>query len=426
MSVANAVVRADDRSDARRLYWPTVLGAALIVAVAAWYFGASEVDLRPALKILMTGGVVAVLSMQWRWAPQCVVRTFPHFASVLLLASVWWALGTFAVPMFLLLFALPVFSAALVSRGWLEHAVAAAAGLATTVTAFVGSAAFRWHVERLDGLPRWLFDAFPAAEQVSRFDRSLEGRGYAVLLATFAVAMFAVALFGSAAARALTRMERRLEHSDRASRESRVLSAKLLHASSALEWIVRPRTGRVVSSNTPVSGAAQETVFDSLGPACPEALQHLLGAEGGGRLEAAVCRYADVHRPFDIEVESLELDGDALKRVRATETSAAQLAVATLDAIDIAVATLGPDRRMLFASSAFLTLFPEASVGTAAAAALDDVYGLPAAWWDIAPSRRGRARFRRGDSCYCARVCLGGLRETDAVTHLHVVPEEHP
>jgi hypothetical protein len=55
---------------------------------------------------------------------------------------------------------------------------------------------------------------------------------------------------------------------------------------------------------------------------------------------------------------------------------------------------------------------------------LADLYGLPAHWWDIAPSGASQVRFRRDDARCLARITLASARAHSALTAIEIRVED--
>lgn len=425
MNVAVAPTRFRRHAEASWMYWPVLLGATALAVVVPWFTGALDVDPRPALQILLTGGVISVLILQWTPASAgAASRSLPYCVSVTLIGAVWFAIGALEAPGLLVLFVLPVFASALASRGWLEYAVAALTVATVSIVAIVSDSGLRWYVGELDLLPRWLANALAGgstegmAVSATRFD----GLAHVVALTVFGVTVFSVAFVGSMAARALSWMERRLESTKRSLDESEALLARLAAATPTLHLVVSPASGLIFANNSP--GARDETLFDLLDPAFPEELSRLIQSESGGVLEARICRIDGEPRVVDIAADPVQLDGESLKRVTVSDTPEARLAARALDELDVGLLVIGPDHRLLFASRPFLQLFPAASAGSTAAAALDEIHGLPAGWWNVAPASQGRVKFTDGDKSYFIALRRTGESGADTLTLLHLTGSE--
>ena len=85
----------------------------------------------------------------------------------------------------------------------------------------------------------------------------------------------------------------------------------------------------------------------------------------------------------------------------------------------LAVLILGPDKTVAFANDAFRSYFPRATAGASAGDALAEQHGLPALWWEIAPSGRSQVRFRHDDERCLARIALTGAPES-ALTSIEI------
>lgn len=430
MSIASAREH-NDRSETELTYWPTLLCAALLASVIPWYLGGSVADLRPALKVLLTGGVAVSLLLLWARPLRPVSQSALHFASIALLGAVWFTLGGVATPGFLFLFALPVFSAAFASHGWLEYTAAAAALLVVSITAVITSPALSWHVEQLwVHAGNWL-PALQAAGGTLDGGGAVNAREDIIVLATFAVATFAVALLGSSAARALSRIERRLDVAARSRTESEQLVSTVLASAGTAELFVSPSSGRILSGNSASTGLLGESVTDRkllevLQPDYSEDLERLLESDAGGRLSAKVCRGNGRIRVLDIDVRPALLDGTVVRRVSIGDTTSDCLAAPAMDRLGIAVAVLDPEGRILFASNPFVGLFGDAEGEAAASEALDGRHGLPPGWWNIAPRSHGQVEFTANGLGYSAVIRIAAASPLGGFTYVQTVPEIGP
>jgi hypothetical protein len=414
-------------------YWPTVIGSALLAALVPWYFGFADVDLRPALRILLSGGVAAVLLMQWHSETGGLfLRAIAHLLCVVLLAATWYALDTFNVAGFIILFALPVFASALVADGWLAYIVAAVAIASTTIAAFFSSPPLRWYIEQLPVYPGWLPELDPTRVESFWIATSLDGRQQFVFLVTFGITMLAVALLGTTATQPLKRLKSRLRTATRTARENEVIAKTLLEEMQTLDAFVSPSAGRILSSSAAfersfgASSGQERDIFETLDPAYPETLMQLIGARDGGTALRQICRPGDQHRVFDIDTQPVEIDGERVVRVRIGVTAGNDLAVAALEHFGLALLILGSDHRVLFSNPAFRDVFPGATLDAPADQSLGDCHGLPAFWWNIAPSSQSRLRFEASSRHYLATVALAGIQADLALTLIQLQVEGEP
>jgi hypothetical protein len=262
-----------------------------------------------------------------------------------------------------------------------------------------------------------------------RFASSTVAREQLATLAVFAVAILAVAGIGVSAAGVINRQARTLQSSDRAHRESASLASKLLDDSAQMEVIVSPATGRVHSTNRTFRDAlggvkGDGGLLELLRPVYPEPLAQLLAAPQGGALASQACSPTGKPWLLDFAVEPVVLEGESLRRVRMRKADAAELAAAGLDALEVAIAVVGPDKTLAFASDAFRSVFPRVADGVSAADALDGLHGLPARWWDIAPSTTGQVRFTHDSRLCRARIVLTGARADCALMSIELTCED--
>lgn len=407
-------------------YWAALLGAALAATLVPWYLGVVDVDVRPSLRALLTGGALALMLMQLDLARRGELgAAVPHVLGVAVLGACWYWLGAFDVAAFLILFAVPTYAVALECGRWTVLGVATLTVLVATAAALSTSPELRWQLAQLEAFAA----VMPVDGDALRFASSAAARQHLATLAVFAVTILAVAAVGTSAAGVIRRQARTLQRADRAQSEQALLVTKLLDESSAMEVIVFSSSGRIHSANRAfheLLGDADSgrDLFATLQPKYPEPLQKLLAAADGGALRAQVCRPSTGEWLVDIDVEPVVLDDGAMCRVRLRRTPANDLVTVALDALGLAVLILGPDRTVIFASGAFRALFPHAADTAAAAAALDDRYALPLGWWDIAPSKTAHVQFEHEGLRWRATLALTGAHGDDSLTSIELHAEE--
>jgi hypothetical protein len=410
-------------------YWAALLGASLVATLLPWYLGVIDIDVRPTLRALLTGGALALAVMQLdltRYGE--LAAALPHVLGVMVLGTSWYLLGTFEVTGFLILFAVPTYAVALECGRWTVLGVASLTVIVAAVAAFATNPELRWQLQQIDALANLLPLSLGNGLDELRFASSSAGREQLVTLAVFAVTILAVAGVGSSAAEVIYGQAHMLQKTDRAHRESASLVSKLLDDSRAMEAIVDSTSGRVHSVNQTFRETLGEArpgdiFIEMLRPVYPEPWTHLLLAPTGGTIAAQGCNPHGRPSLLDVEVQPFVLDGEPMRRVQLRRTAANDIGAAGLDALGIAVAILGPDKSVAFANEAFRALFPRAAAGTPAAAALDD-FGLPARWWDIAPSGAAQARFEHDGKRCTARVVLDGARAGFALTSIELRVED--
>jgi hypothetical protein len=410
-------------------YWGALLVAAVVATLAPWYLGVIDIDVRPTLRALLTGGALALALMQLDLAHRGeLAAAAPHFLGVIVLGAAWYFLGTFDVTGFLILFAVPTYAVALQSGRWTVFGVATLTVVVAASAAWVANPELRWQLDQVDALANVLPSFLEPALDDLRFASSLAGREQLATLAVFAVTILAVAGVGSSAAGVIRRQARTLQQTDRAHRESASLVSKLLDDSGTMQAIVSGSSGRVHSANRAfreeLGDLGADNLFDALRPLYPEPLTHLLSAAEGGSIASQSCNLRGEPQLLDIEAEPVVLDGESMRRVQLRRTSANDLAADALDALRIALLILGPDKTVAFASAGFRSYFPQAIAGATAADALADGHPLPAHWWDIAPSFTSQVRFQHDERRCIARIALTGARADCALTAIEIRPAD--
>jgi hypothetical protein len=402
-------------------WWSVLLGAALVGAVAPWFLAGVDSDLRPTLRVLLCGGLVAVALSTQRLPALLRAKPAQYFVGVVVLDAAWYCQGTFSSPGFLTLFAIPVFAATLASQGWLGFAVAAFAVVGTAITAGLASQELLWYAAQLGIYPAgnaW----HPTTLDALKIETSGDVTTQIGALVTFALALIGIALFGGAVSRVLARLQDALQVATRAQRESEALVARVLEQSGAPECLVSQFTGDVVETNAlfdarfPPHGT--RTLFEYLTPEYPEAIQRLLESATGGAVTGIACRPHGGFALLDVSVRPAQ-GGDATARlVQVRDTPADAIAAAALEELGIGIAVISPKGRVLTSNGQFLSAFPSASVGADVRLALTGCSGLSGEWWDIAPQRKARLNAQRGSEALSLTVRLIGATADSACTVL--------
>ena len=136
-------------------YWAALLCAALIATLAPWYLGVVDIDVRPALRALLTGGAVALALMQLDLAKRGeLAAATPHLLGVVVLGAAWYLLGTFDVAGFLILFVVPTYAVALECGRWTVLGVAMLTVMVAATAAVAANPELRWQLEQIDALTK--------------------------------------------------------------------------------------------------------------------------------------------------------------------------------------------------------------------------------------------------------------------------------
>lgn len=402
-------------------WWSVLLGAALLGAVGPWFLGGVDSDLRPTLRVLLCGGLLAVALSMPRLPAFLRAKPLQYFLGVVVLDAAWYYQGTFNAPGFLTLFAIPVFAAALASQGWLGLAVAVFAVVGTATTAGLASQQLLWYAAQLGIYPAgsaW----HPTTLDALKIETSGDVAAQVGALITFALALIGVALFGGTVSRVLARFQEALQAATRAQRESETLVARMLEQSGAPECLVSQFTGDVVQTNAvfdarfPPHGT--RTLFEYLTPEYPEVVQRLLESASGGAVSGIACRPDGGFALLDVSVRPAA-GGDATARlVQVRDTAAETIAATAIDELGIGLAVVSPTGRVLTSNGQFLSAFPSASVGADVHLALTGCSGLSGEWWDIAPQRKARLNAQRGSDALSLTVRLIGANADSACTVL--------
>jgi hypothetical protein len=410
-------------------YWAALLGASLVATLVPWYLGVLDIDVRPTLRALLTGGALALALMQLNLVKRDDwVAAIPHVLGVAVLAAAWYWLGAFAVTGFLILFAVPTYAVALAGGRWTVASIATLTVAAASAAALAASPELRWQLYQVDALAALLPASLQTPGDGLRFTSSAAGREQLATLAVFAATIFAVAGVGSSAAAVIRRQALALQRTDRAQRESASLVSKLLDDGAAIEAIVFPVSGRLHSVNrafreTFGDAGGGATLIERLRPIYPEALERLLATARGGELAAQGCMPQGQRWLLDAALQPVVLEGEPMWRVRLRRTAPNDLLAAAIAALGPAVLVLAPDKTVAFATDAFRLRFPRAAEGQTAADSLDDLHGLPARWWDIAPSTRSNVRFRHEGTRYTAKIVLTGTHADSSLTSIELAAE---
>jgi len=402
-------------------WWSVLLGAALVGAVAPWFLGGVDSDLRSTLRVLLCGGLLAVALATPRLPSYLKAKSAQYFLGVVVLDAAWYFQGTFNAPGFLTLFAIPVFAATLASQGWLGLAVAAFGVAGTVVTAGIASQELRWYAAQLG-----IYPAGNAWHPTTLDSLKLETSGDVAMhlgtLVTFALALLGVALFGSAVSRVFVRLQDALHAATHAQRESEALVARVLDKGGAPECLVSPFSGEVVKTNAafdvrfPPSDA--RTLLEYLAPEYPEAIERLFQSASGGTVAGVACRPPGGFALLDVSVRPADAGDAAARLVQVRDTLPEAIAATALEALGVGIAVVSPAGRVLTSNGQFLSAFPSASIGADVRLALTGCSGLSGEWWNIAPRRKARLSAQRGSDALSLTVRLLGASVDSACTVL--------
>lgn len=398
-----------ERGQVHGIYWPLLLAAALLAILVPWLLGTVQTDLRPALKVLLSGGLAAVaLILVWPRNAHWLIRSTPYLIGVILLDALWYQLGNFDAPYFLILFSIPVFSAALDSNGWLEYSMAAFAVAATSITASIASPVLRWYVDRLWPFPGWLSWLPPATAGSAGGYSSFDGYTELVALGNFAIAIFAIAFLGNAATLTIVRAERGLDESKRSLRRSEALATALVEDRQTPEAFINSKSGVITSANRAfgeyfrIDIDGRQSILDVVGPSYGDEFDRFIRSQGEGALTHQLCIFAGRSEFLDFELQPFTAEEVTNLKIR--PTPGISIVQRAIDSIGIGLAVIGPDQRLLFSNLAFMRLFPKSELAVPTSIALSRRYGLPEAWWDIAPRKRAHLRFEASGTDHLAEL----------------------
>jgi PAS domain-containing protein len=410
--------------------WLLALLVLFLAVGVPWYLRILEVNFAPVAWSLFGFGAlyvaasVATDSLRSRRSLLLAV-TLLQAAGVLLLGLVWHWTGGLQNPMFLLVFVLPVVAGSFLLVSWHSYATVLLAVATVAAVALINAPDLRWYLAQAGSLPDWASRLLPEAPASAQPFPSLHAPpAYsALMLASFTVLLFTVALVSESVTTLLLRLYKRLDASTRALGVAEDLSFEVLRASPSPAALIYADTMHVAQA----SQSFQEQFFlnadsllgrpllDLVRFAHPEVIAELLSGDGG-EVFPAICHVDAETRVARVRAEPIQFGGRVYVYVNIQDMSEQQFLQAALDSLDVAVVVLSDSKRIVAFNPAAVALFGALEAGAEADASLR-LGGFPEGWWETGLRARLERTLEAGGKrwnvvCATARI----LSEKNALT----------
>ena len=415
--------------------WLLMLLAAALSVGVPWFLRNANVDLGPVSWAVFIYGLAYLafsrgLEQLTGTRARMHALTLMQMAAVVFVAFLWHLAGSLQNPLFLMLFALPVAAAGCVLPGARPYLLAALSVACATLVALGNAPQLRWYMTQL-GIP---VDAIPAALLIGGA-RPFTGvempAAYLfLLLVTFAILIFAVALLSQSVASLLRGVYARLDAATRALAQAHALAHHVIEALPHPTVLVYADTRMIAGASASFrarigldAGALEDkTLFDAVAFTHPEVVAALIAAGQPG--EAPLVPYATGGelRLARVRVAPVEHDGTRYACLGFEDVAESLFQKAALEAVPDPILVVGGGGRVDYFNAAAAALFEELEPGADAAATLaqDDAPD----WWVLGPrlqrerpvTVRGRPHLAR-----CTALALPGLPARATVVRLRAM-----
>jgi PAS domain-containing protein len=407
--------------------WLVTILAILAATGVPWLVSGFEVDLGIASwGLLALGGIHVAFSLMGSTGPQGRWRsrtlTLLDVAGVILIGFIWRHVGAFQNPLFLAVFALPVFGGIFLSR-WHPYLLAAAGVLVVGVVAFSQIPELRWYVSGIvgdDAWLSWLYGEQRAASQ-SSFAGFYAPPGYLiVLLEVFSILLFACAVAAEYVGTIFERLNANVVTARTEAELGQRIWADLIERLPLPALLVDPYTMRIAANSGLASTylrAAEfplegRNVLDALQPSYPDLIQSLINS-ADGRPQSTVIRVAGQLRATRMRVQQVAHKERRLALLTIEDATEVFCLKAALDASEYAALVIDARGGILAFNKLASGLFAGVEAGRDAALLL----AQPEAelrWWDPGITERRKMHVQIGLRVYqitCSAIALAGEEE---------------
>jgi PAS domain-containing protein len=412
--------------------WLLMLLAAALAVGVPWFLRNVNVELAPVSWAVFLFGVAYLafsrgLDRVTGARTRLLALTLMQMAAVVFVAFLWHLAGGLQNPLFLMLFALPVAAAGCVLPGARPYLLAALSVVCVSVVALANAPQLRWYMAQLgipvNGLPSTLavggVRPFPGLEMPAAY--------LFLLLVTFAILIFAVALLSQSMAALLRSLYARLDTSASALTRAHMLAADVIARLPHPTVLVYSDTRNVAFASLSFverMGVAAEALqekglFSLVDFAYPEVIERLVASGRSGEVPVAAYRVGGETRLARVRVAPVDHAGASFACVTIEDVAEELFRKAALEAVPDALLLVGADAKIHYFNAAAERLFPGLRLGADAAETLAQEEARD--WWILGPrSQRERPVSIRGKShaARCSALAVPGLQERPTVIRL--------
>jgi PAS domain-containing protein len=416
--------------------WLLTIVAVVVATGLPWFANDFAVDLGTASVGLLALGAIHVafslLATSFAHAGwHSRVLTLFHVAGVLLLAFIWRHVGALQNPLFLLVFALPVFGAIFLSR-WQPYVVAVVSIAAVGGVALSQAPELRWYARALLGnnAPLTSLLGHPSTALPASFTGFYAPSSYLlVLLEVFAVLLIACAVAAEYVGLIVERLNGYTLVARGEAQRGQELWATLIEQLPTPALLVVPATLTVVSASAStrscLSGDDQplagRPLFEILQCTYPETVQTLLKGVDG-EAPTTVIRVGDELRLTCVRVLHVTHKGQRLALLTVQDVTDAFCLKAALDTSEYAALVVDSSGRVMVYNERAAGLFGMTRAGVPAAQLLPPAKSGPV-WWEPGLTGRRKLHVEIGTRVY--QITSSAVRfpgETEPLYAVSILP----
>jgi PAS domain-containing protein len=408
--------------------WLLTIVATLLATGIPWFLSGFVVEVGPATwGLLALGGIhiaFTFLASPTRshgpWRDRAL--TLLDVTGVILLGVIWQHVGGFENPLFLTVFALPVFGAIFLSR-WHPYLIAVVSVLVVAVAALSQAPELRWYASGLLGSDVWinrLFGQYSAVAQPSFSGFYAPSNYLIVLLEVFAVLLCGCAVAAEYIGTIFERLNAHIVLARTEAERGQDLWANLIERLPIAALLVDPDTLRVVACSEfaiaylgagemPLEG---RSLFETLRFSYPDVVQELIvGSDGGA--PSAVMRVAGQLRVTQVRVLHVAHKARRLALLTIEDATEVFCLKAALDTSEYAALVVDARGRILAFNKPAAGLLGNTEVGADATQLLPQA-DAELRWWEPGLTGRRKMHMQIGPRIYqvtSSAVTLAGEEE---------------
>jgi hypothetical protein len=406
------------------------LSVALAIGIP-WFLRNSSIDLAPvtwAVFVIglaylgMSRGLERLHGARSRLAGLTALQA----VAIVFVAYLWHHTGNLQNPMFLMVFVIPVAAAGFVLPGARANLLALLAVASATFVALINAPQLRWYMSQL-GIPVEAIPAMAAAGPRPFPGLDMPAAYLFLLLVTFTVLVFAVALLSQSVAAQLHALRARLDASSRALMQANTLANEVMRAAPYPTVLVYADTLNVAQASDAfvqrmelLPEWLQERGFLALVDfAEPEVIRHMIAA-GGGDAPVVAYRVGGVLRVARVRVSAVEHAAVRYACVTFEDSLEATMMAAAFNATSDALLLIGWDGAVLAYNTAAAAALPALCASIDAGVVLGSGEGATG-WWVLGPRAQRQRPVEIGGRAYqatCTAVAIAGLQERLTVVQL--------
>lgn len=419
--------------------WLLTIVAILVATGLPWIASGFEVDVATASwGLLALGGIYIAFSIlgapahaHGKWHDRAL--TLLDVAGVVIIGFIWHHVGGLQNPMFLAVFALPVFGAIFLSR-WHPYLIAAVSVLVVGIAALAQAPELRWYASGLVGGDAWLTWLFGRQTSVAQpsFSGFYAPSSYLlVLLEVYTVALFACAVAAEYIGTIFERLNAQSIMARNDAERGQELWVSLIERLPLPALLVDPDTMRIVACSDFAAAYLEaeagslegRKLFEAAQFSYPDVISSLIAGSGLDD-PSTVIRVAGQLRLTQVRALQVVHKGRRMSLLTIEDRTEIYCLRAALDTSEYAALVVDSRGRVLAFNKLAVGLFGNAVIGMDAAQLVSKQPSAGAPLWGTGLSGRRKLHIEIGPRIYqvtSSAVSVAGEEESIfAVTFLPV------